>query len=110
MLSRAVWSPLQLSRVLLLLLIRHLAKEDEPLVFGIDETLERRWGSCISAKGIFRDAVRSTGTHMVRASGPALGQLDVADSHSLGQPHMGASRTHRSGAIGELPPKDGTTA
>ena len=68
-LSRAVWSPLQLSRVLLLLLIRHLAKEDEPLVFGIDETLERRWGSRISAKGIFRDAVRSTGTHMVRASG-----------------------------------------
>ena len=70
-LSRAVWSPLQLSRVLLLLLllIRHLAMEDEPLVFGIDETLERRWGSRISAKGIFRDAVRSAGTHMVMASG-----------------------------------------
>ena len=68
-LSRAVWSPLELSRVLLMLLISHLGREDEPLVFGIDETLERRWGSRISAKGIFRDAVRSTETHMVRASG-----------------------------------------
>ena len=68
-LSRAVWSPLKLSRVLLILLIEHLAGEDEPLVFGIDETLERRWGSRIRAKGIFRDAVRSTETHLVRASG-----------------------------------------
>ena len=47
-LSRAVWSPLELSRVLLMLLISHLGREDEPPVFGIDETLERRWGSRIS--------------------------------------------------------------
>ena len=45
-LSRAVWSPLQLNRVLLLLLIRHLAKEDEPLVFGTDETLVKGGGIC----------------------------------------------------------------
>ena len=38
-------------------------------MFGIDETLERRRGSRISAKGIFRDAVRSTDTQMVKASG-----------------------------------------
>ncbi len=68
-LNRAVWHPLQLSRVLLMLLIEHLAREGEPLVFGIDETLERRRGSRISAKGIFRDAVRSTESHLVRASG-----------------------------------------
>ena len=55
--------------MLLILMISHLGGEDEPLVFGIDETLERRWGNRISAKGIFRDAVRSTETHMVRASG-----------------------------------------
>ena len=68
-LNRAVWSPLQLSRVLLILLIEHLAQDDEPLVFGIDETLERRRGSRMSAKGVFRDAVRSSETHLVRASG-----------------------------------------
>ena len=68
-LNRAVWSPLQLSRVLLMLLIEHLAQDDEPLVFGIDETLERRRGSRINAKGVFRDAMRSTESHLVRASG-----------------------------------------
>ena len=68
-LNRAVWSPLQMSRVLLMLLIEHLAQDDEPLVFGIDETLERRRGSHISAKGVFRDAVRSSESHLVRASG-----------------------------------------
>ena len=43
-LNRAVWSPLQVSRVLLILLIEHLADDNKPLVFGIDETLERRSG------------------------------------------------------------------
>ena len=68
-LNRAVWSPLQLSRVLLLLLIQHLDQGDGPLVFGIDETLERRRGKQIKAKGIYRDAVRSSGSHFVKASG-----------------------------------------
>ena len=68
-LNRAVWSPLQMSRVLLMLLVEHLAQDGEPLVFGIDETLERRRGSRISAKGVFRDAVRSSESHLVRASG-----------------------------------------
>ena len=68
-LNRAVWSPLQMSRVLLVLLIEHLAQGDEPLVFGIDETLERRRGSRISARGVFRDAVRSSESHLVKASG-----------------------------------------
>ena len=68
-LNRALWSSLQMSRVLLVLLIEHLTQDDEPLVFGIDETLERRRGSRISAKGVFRDAVRSSESHLVRASG-----------------------------------------
>jgi len=40
-----------------------------PLVFGIDETIERRRGKRISAKGIYRDGVRSSGSHFVKASG-----------------------------------------
>ena len=68
-LNRAVWSPLKLSRVLLLLLVQHLDQGDSPLVFGIDETLERRRGKQIKAKGIYRDAVRSSGSHFVKASG-----------------------------------------
>ena len=68
-LNRAVWSPLQVSRVLLCLLMRQLDRGDGPLVFGIDETLERRRGKRIRAKGIYRDGVRSSARHFVKASG-----------------------------------------
>jgi hypothetical protein len=68
-LNRASWSSLKLSRMLLCLLLRHLGSAEGPLVFGIDETLERRWGRRISARGIYRDAVRSSGSHFVKASG-----------------------------------------
>ncbi|MCH8061202.1 MAG: transposase [Chloroflexi bacterium] len=68
-LNRAVWSSLKVSRVLLSLLIGHLGTGDGPLVFGIDETLERRRGQRIRTKGIYRDAVRSSAGHFVKASG-----------------------------------------
>ena len=55
--------------MLLHLLLQHLGGTDGPLVFGIDETLERRWGRRISARGIYRDAVRSSKSHFVKASG-----------------------------------------
>ena len=68
-LNRAGWSPLRLVHCLLLLLIEHFDHGDGPLVFGIDETLERRRGRRIKAKGIYRDAVRSSASHFVKASG-----------------------------------------
>jgi hypothetical protein len=43
--------------------------EGDPPVVGIDETLERRWGKKIAAKGIYRDPVRSTHENFVKASG-----------------------------------------
>jgi hypothetical protein len=42
---------------------------DEPLVLGIDETLERRWGPKIRAKGVYRDPVRSSHHRFVKVSG-----------------------------------------
>ena len=68
-LNRARWSPRELSKLLLFLLLHHLDTGQGPLVFGIDETLERRWGRKISARGIYRDAVRSSASHLVKASG-----------------------------------------
>lgn len=68
-LNRAVWSPLCASAVLLRLLLGALAPASGPLLFGIDETLERRRGKKIVAKGIYRDAVRSSQSHFVKASG-----------------------------------------
>ena len=41
----------------------------EPLVFGIDETIERRWGKKIRARGIYRDSVRTSHSHFAKASG-----------------------------------------
>jgi hypothetical protein len=67
-LSRATWSGLAVSRVLLALLVSTFAPTG-PLLFGVDETLERRRGKQIGAKGIYRDPVRSSHSHFVKASG-----------------------------------------
>jgi hypothetical protein len=67
-LSRAKWSGLQFSkRVLELLISQFIA--DNTLILGIDETLERRWGNKILAKGLFHDAVRSTKKVVVKCTG-----------------------------------------
>jgi len=67
-LNRAVWSPLEVSQILLRLVVRELC-EGQPIVVGIDEHIERRRGKKIKAKGIYRDAVRSSDSHFVKASG-----------------------------------------
>ena len=51
-LSHASWSSQQASGVLLRLLVKAFVPEGNPLVVGIDETLERRWGKKIAAKGV----------------------------------------------------------
>jgi hypothetical protein len=67
-LSRAVWSGLAASQILLRLLLQAFDAGGD-LVFGIDETIERRRGDKIAAKGIYRDPVRSSKSHFVKASG-----------------------------------------
>ena len=67
-LSRAKWSTMEVSGVLLELLVEAFVPEEEPLVVGIDETLGRRQGKKIAAKGIYRDPVRSSHGHFVKAS------------------------------------------
>jgi DDE superfamily endonuclease len=67
-LSRAKWSTQEASRILLGLLVEAFVPEGDPLVVGIDETLERRQGRRIVAKGIYRDPVRSSHGHFVKTS------------------------------------------
>src|SRR5262245_45981963 len=67
-LNRARWSSLAVSRVLLSLLVVAFVPTG-PLLVGIDETIERRRGKRIAAKGIYRDPVRSSHSHFVKASG-----------------------------------------
>jgi hypothetical protein len=67
-LNRARWASLAVARVLLGLLIRTFVPVG-PVVIGLDDTLERRRGEKIKAKGIYRDPVRSSRAHLVKASG-----------------------------------------
>ena len=107
-LNRAAWSPLGASQVLLRLLIQHLDHGDGPLVFGIDETLERRRGSKISALGVYRDAVRSSRSYTVKASGLRWVSLMWLGHIPWAGRYWGAALPHRAGAIGTLSPKAGT--
>jgi hypothetical protein len=67
-LNRAIWSSWALSRTLLSLLIQTFVPSG-PVVCGLDDTIERRRGAKIKAKGIYRDPVRSSHSHFVKASG-----------------------------------------
>ena len=67
-LNRAAWSPQAASRLLLGHLVAVFAPVG-PVVLGIDDTIERRRGKRIAAKGIYRDPVRSSHGHFVKASG-----------------------------------------
>lgn len=67
-LNRARWSARAAAGVLLGLLIAAFVPSG-PIIVGIDDTLERRWGKRIAARGIYRDAVRSSHGHFVKASG-----------------------------------------
>jgi hypothetical protein len=60
---------LEVGRVLLGLLVEAFVPEGSPLEVGIDETLERRWGKRIAAKGVYRDPLRSTHETFVKSRG-----------------------------------------
>ena len=50
-------------------LLRVFVPSGPPFVVGLDETLEHRWGCRIAARGIYRDPVRSSRGHFVKAGG-----------------------------------------
>jgi len=68
-LNRATWSSRTVSAILLHSLLRAFVARDQPIVVGLDETIERRRGTTIATRGIYRDPVRSSATHFVKTSG-----------------------------------------
>ena len=115
-LNRAVWSSRQAARILLVLLLQHLDGGDGPLIFGIDETLERRRGAKIRARAIYRDPVRSSRSQVVKASGLrwisrySTDLPDVAGPRALGRTPLGLAGAHGAGALDPLLPTAGTPA
>jgi len=67
-LSRARWDARAVARRLLLHVLERVLPSG-PVVIGIDDTIERRWGAKIKARGIYRDPVRSSKGHFVKTSG-----------------------------------------
>lgn len=68
-LNRATWSSRVIRRILLRLLLRAFVPAHAPVVVGIDDHIERRRGAKIAAKGIYRDAVRSSTSFFVKTRG-----------------------------------------
>jgi len=67
-LNRNRWSSCRVACCLLRLLVSSFVP-DGPVIIGLDDTLERRWGARIKARGIYRHPVRSSHAHFVKASG-----------------------------------------
>jgi hypothetical protein len=67
-LSRARWNSRAIARTLLTTILDRFLPTG-PVVIGIDDTIERRWGRKIAARGIYRDPVRSSHGHFVKTSG-----------------------------------------
>jgi len=68
LLNRAEWSSLKAAKILFKMLLV-LVSDKLPLVLFVDETLERRRGKKIKAKGYYRDAVRSSQSRVVKTTG-----------------------------------------
>jgi hypothetical protein len=67
-LARARWDCRKASLILLQLLVSSFAPTG-PLVFVLDDMVERRWGPKIKTRGIYRDPVRSSRGFFVKTSG-----------------------------------------
>src|SRR6266704_3507779 len=74
-LNRAAWSALQGSRMLVGLLLTVWVPPGATIVLGADDTVERRAGRKIAAKGGDRDAGRSTTKHVMRCFGLKWGSM-----------------------------------
>jgi len=68
-LNRATWSSRAVAGRLLRLLVVTFVQPNATVVIGLDDTIERRWGAKITARGIYRDPVRSSKGHFVKTSG-----------------------------------------
>ncbi|WP_206664495.1 transposase [Dankookia rubra] len=103
-LNRAAWSGRAAARVLLGLLLDAFLPAG-PVLLGLDDTIERRRGKRISAKGIYRDPVRSSHGHFTQGQRPALAQPHAAGADLLGRAGLGTAVPDGSRPFGALLPR-----
>ncbi|SRR5712691_529791 len=94
-LSRARWSPLLLSHLLLVLLVRTFVPLGATVEIVVDETLERRWGPHITKCGYYHDPVRSSEKHKRISRGFCVALSDAPCDASLDKPTLGPSFPQR---------------
>ena len=114
-LNRAVWSPREAARILLVLLLQCLDRGDGPLIFGIRAFDRSGNPGTVSGR-------QDQGPGHLPGRGalqpPAVGQgqwsaLDIPDVAGTGavvRPPLGAAGAHRAGALVPLLPAAGTPA
>ena len=76
-----------------------------PVVIGLDDTIERRWGHKISARGVYRDPVRSSHGHFVKTSGPKLALRDGAPSRAVDAKALGTAVPDHPRSVRTLQPR-----
>ena len=108
-LSRAKWSSMQASRILLDSLVEAFVPEGDPLVVGIDETLERRQEKKISTKGIYRDPVRSSHTHLVKNQRTKMDLRGALSGGTVGFSGVGPTFPLSASVLRALRPRAGQT-
>ena len=101
-LNRAVWSPYQASGILLRLLLRSLDQELKPLVFGLDDTIERRWGAPNPGPRHLSGSSSFQSEPLCQNQWVTLAQFDVADRNTVGQPGLGLALPDSVGSVGTV--------
>ncbi|MCB9346434.1 MAG: transposase [Lewinellaceae bacterium] len=103
LLSQDKWSAKRLSGSAALVVGCCFRHPGEALVFGFDDTIERRWGAKIKKRGIYRDPVRSSKSHFVKCS-IALAVFDAANLACPGWKlaYFGASCVNRPMPVGAV--------
>src|SRR4051812_23429787 len=98
-LNRNAWSAHELSRRLLVRLVDAFVPDGEPVVMGLDDSIERRWGTRIKKRGIYRDPVRSSKGHFVKASGLRWLSFALRPEIRWAGPLLGAAVPGHAGAV-----------
>jgi hypothetical protein len=80
-LNRDAWSCLAAGQVVLGLIVAVIPR-DWPIVLAVDDTIERRGGRRIKARGCYRDPVRSSRKHVVKCFGLKWASLTAASRPS----------------------------